>query len=210
MLKKISTALLVAASVFSLSAFAGVDSQSSTSNINNNSSQNSTGIVTNSPVYQTAIGETPYNRINGTSCAAPQVYGAVGSSGENYFDQGSATIGFSYSFGGETCKKAAEAELARIRDENHRSLEKHCVAMLETGYVGTDNKCDGFERTELGNLKAQNAMMKVSVENSVLQAQALQQKLNLIQTCREARNASIHLDECIGVPTTAPFLHKTN
>ena len=185
----------------SFSAFADdVDSLSTTNDINNQSSQNSTGIVSNQPTFFNNNNTHAYNSVGNTSCAQASMTFGAGSSGRNFTNQGSLYVGVNIpftSFGsGKTCEEVMKIKKAQMQYDTAMVLTDHCLNLQAKGVSYRSGnqftkKCEGFERTEIGLKMAETQHAKLSADKLMAQANEMQARAMIAQslvTLHEACN----------------------
>ena len=217
MLKKKLHAIVLTLFTISSTCMANeIDSQSNTSNVSNESSQYSQGIVSNNPTYVNNGGYHAYSSIGKVSCAQASMNVGVAASGEDYANSGSIYMNVNIpftSFGsGISCAEAMAEAKAQMEYDTAMVLTDHCLALLSKGFsYHTSNplsrKCEGFQLTGIGKEMVETQKANLIAEQKFADAKAnealaneLEQQIRRHDLCKAAKDRGMNrMAFCQGV-----------
>ena len=217
MLKKKLHAIVLTLFTISSTCMANeIDSQSNTSNVSNESSQYSQGIVSNNPTYVNNGGYHAYSSIGKVSCAQASMNVGVAASGEDYVNSGSIYMNVNIpftSFGsGISCAEAMAEAKAQMEYDTAMVLTDHCLALLSKGFsYHTSNpfsrKCEGFQLTGIGKEMVETQKANLIAEQKFADAKAnealaneLEQQIRRHDLCKAAKDRGMNrMAFCQGV-----------
>tara|TARA_R110000868_G_scaffold189695_2_gene432997 strand:+ start:45308 stop:45976 length:669 start_codon:yes stop_codon:yes gene_type:complete len=220
-MRKIIIATL-ATLTLSFSVFADdVDSLSTQNDINNQSNQNSTGIVSNQPTFINNGNNHAYGTIGRASCAQASLNVGVAGSGSQYTNDGSVYLNLNIPltmFGsGKSCAEAMHEATVQMKMDTNMVLTDHCTDLLAKGYnysAGNEfsKKCQGFELTGVGqeivaarraNLIADQQFAAAKTREA--QNAELRAELDRINICQAYAEKGVMIALCRGVPLPVSF-----
>lgn len=217
MLKKKLHAIILTLFTISSTCMANeIDSQSNTSNVSNESSQYSQGIVSNNPTYVNNGGYHAYSSIGKVSCAQASMNVGVAASGEDYANSGSIYMNVNIpftSFGsGISCAEAMAEAKAQMEYDTAMVLTDHCLSLLSKGFsYHTSNplsrKCEGFQLTGIGKEMVETQKANLIAEQKFADAKAnealaneLEQQIRRHDLCKSAKDRGMNrMAFCQGV-----------
>ncbi|MFT7433942.1 MAG: hypothetical protein ACI9TY_001587 [Alphaproteobacteria bacterium] len=201
---------------FAALANSDIDSQSQNNDINNQSNQISTGIVSNNPTYVNNGSQHAYGSIGRVNCAQASLNVGVAGSGQDYVNNGAVYLNVSIPFtafgSGITCEKAMKESYAQMQHDTKMVLADHCMKLLAKGFrydsSGTlSSKCVGFQLTGIGREMVETQKANLISDRQFAQAKQgeafamqLEQEIRRHDLCKAAADRGMERDTfCAGM-----------